>query len=891
MKKLILLFLVSAGVICAQTAAPFVQRAQLLTSGRVPYVTANGLVTDSSTLLFNSGTGALTATTFTSTVATGTAPFTVASTTLVTNLHAATADSSTSTTTATNATNTAITDDTSTNATMFPTWVTAATGNLPQKVSSTLLTFNPSTGIVVAPHLTLGSTTSLLLGTAGSAVGNIGFRNATSGTATLAPPTGALGTYTVTLPNAASTLPIFGQQITFAGPTIARTITLLDAAYTTARQDAAQTFTGVQSFTSPDFTTSVTTPSTSFTAFAGATTLMTIGGTGASASSFFPSTLDTSSSITGAIRTSGGISAAKALNIGTTGTFGGSVGITTSLTTPSTTFALLNATATTVNAFGAATTVNTGASATQIWNFGGSTTASEFRFLEPSGSGTNYSAFKAVAQSANITYSLPATVGAAGTFLRDAAGNGVLDWAAGATISGLTTTAIVTANGTTAVQTPSPTSTMDASGNVSLAGTLTVGNAATTAGAVALTQGTTQSAGTTNITIQAPTSVTSYVMTLPGAVGGAGTVLTDAAGNGVLSWAAGGGTGTVTHTGNLTSNAVVLGNGTADTKVVAGITTDGTSIINLGVNATTIGKVKMFGNTSGDATIQPAAVAGTSTVVTLPNASSTLPIFGQQITFTGPSTARTITLLDAVYTTARQDAAQTFTGVQSFTSPDFTTSVTTPSTSFTAWAGATTLLTIGGTGASASMFAPSTLDATTSTTGAIRTSGGISAAKALNVGTTITGGGALSIGTSNAATVGTVELGAASDTTVSRSAAGVIAVEGNIVSMVGPRITALTSSATPTFDIRTCDVVNITALAVDITSMTTNMTNTGVQDFQQLEFRILGTAARAITWGANFASGIATLPTTTTTTKTLYAYFEYDSVQAKWMLQSTGSYP
>lgn len=77
--------------------------------------------------------------------------------------------------------------------------------------------------------------------------------------------------------------------------------------------------------TSPDFTTSITTSSASFTAFAGATTLLTIGGTGASASMFAPSTLDATSSTTGAIRTSGGISAAKALNIGTTGTFGGQI--------------------------------------------------------------------------------------------------------------------------------------------------------------------------------------------------------------------------------------------------------------------------------------------------------------------------------------------------------------------------------------------------------------------------------------------------------------------------------------------------------------------------------------------------------------------------------------
>lgn len=61
---------------------------------------------------------------------------------------------------------------------------------------------------------------------------------------------------------------------------------------------------------------------------------------------------------------------------------------------------------------------------------GGGATASELRFLEPSGSGTNYSAFVATAQAANITYTLPAAVGAAGTFLKDAAGNGVLSWAA-----------------------------------------------------------------------------------------------------------------------------------------------------------------------------------------------------------------------------------------------------------------------------------------------------------------------------------------------------------------------------------------------------------------------------------------------------------------------------
>lgn len=61
---------------------------------------------------------------------------------------------------------------------------------------------------------------------------------------------------------------------------------------------------------------------------------------------------------------------------------------------------------------------------------GGGTTASEVRLLEPSASGTNYTAFKTQAQAGNITYTLPAVSGATGTALTDVAGNGTLSWAA-----------------------------------------------------------------------------------------------------------------------------------------------------------------------------------------------------------------------------------------------------------------------------------------------------------------------------------------------------------------------------------------------------------------------------------------------------------------------------
>lgn len=74
-----------------------------------------------------------------------------------------------------------------------------------------------------------------------------------------------------------------------------------------------------------------------------------------------------------------------------------------------------------------------------------------------------------------------------------------------------------------------------------------------------------------------------------------------------------------------------------------------------------VGKLILAGSTSGSSILNAAAVAG-STTITLPNANSTLPIFSQQITFTGPSTARTVTLPDASFTAARTDASNTFTG-------------------------------------------------------------------------------------------------------------------------------------------------------------------------------------------------------------------------------------
>ena len=62
--------------------------------------------------------------------------------------------------TAANATNIGVANDTTTNATMYPVWVTATTGNLPAKASSTKLTFNPSTGVLTPAALSVTNGTT-----------------------------------------------------------------------------------------------------------------------------------------------------------------------------------------------------------------------------------------------------------------------------------------------------------------------------------------------------------------------------------------------------------------------------------------------------------------------------------------------------------------------------------------------------------------------------------------------------------------------------------------------------------------------------------------------------------------------------------------------------------
>lgn len=104
-----------------------------------------------------------------------------------------------------------------------------------------------------------------------------------------------------------------------------------------------------------------------------------------------------------------------------------------------------------------------------------------------------------------------------------------------------------------------------------------------------------------------------------------------------------------------------------------------------------------------------------------------------------------------------------------------------------------------------------------------------------------------------------------------------------------PRITPIASSATPSINVATTSLFEITALALVITGFTIVGTPA---DGQDLDVRITGTGSRAITWGSSFlSSGTQTLLSTTATTKTHLSRFKWDAVKAAfvcWYVDATG---
>jgi len=128
--------------------------------------------------------------------------------------------------------------------------------------------------------------------------------------------------------------------------------------------------------------------------------------------------------------------------------------------------------------------------------------------------------------------------------------------------------------------------------------------------------------------------------------------------------------------------------------------------------------------------------------------------------------------------------------------------------------------------------------------------------------------------TSTALGVGSIELGHASDTTIARSGAGAITVEGVAVPTISStntltnkrvqkRIYSVASDTTPTLNVDNYDEFHVNG------------------EYILYRFNDDGTG-RAITWNAAFRATTTALPTTTTAGKTLYVLFKYHSGDAKW---------
>lgn len=101
----------------------------------------------------------------------------------------------------------------------------------------------------------------------------------------------------------------------------------------------------------------------------------------------------------------------------------------------------------------------------------------------------------------------------------------------------------------------------------------------------------------------------------------------------------------------------------------------------------------------------------------------------------------------------------------------------------------------------------------------------------------------------------------------------------------------IVSSPTPQIDADVYQFVTITALAVDIASVTVSGTLQW-NDGRPLEIAIKDNGtARTINWGPAFAAGSAALPTSTTPGQSLVARFTYTESTGKWACQAAISTP
>lgn len=105
---------------------------------------------------------------------------------------------------------------------------------------------------------------------------------------------------------------------------------------------------------------------------------------------------------------------------------------------------------------------------------------------------------------------------------------------------------------------------------------------------------------------------------------------------------------------------------------------------------------------------------------------------------------------------------------------------------------------------------------------------------------------------------------------------------GSLTARILVRVSSETSSATPTINTDNVEVHRVTALAANVTSMSSGLSGTPTHGQNLVvEFTDNGTA-RTITWGASFEASTIALPTTTVISNMLAVHFRYNSATSKW---------
>jgi hypothetical protein len=167
----------------------------------------------------------------------------------------------------------------------------------------------------------------------------------------------------------------------------------------------------------------------------------------------------------------------------------------------------------------------------------------------------------------------------------------------------------------------------------------------------------------------------------------------------------------------------------------------------------------------------------------------------------------------------------------------------------------------------------------------------INGAPAAGTNVTITNAYAIHVAAGAVRIDGTIELGNISDTTLSRSSAGILAVEGVAVPTISSthtltnkritrRVQTVASSATVTPSADSDDDVVITAQAAGLTIANPTGTPT---EAQTLTIRVKDNGTtRTIAFGAAYRAIGVTLPTATTASKTIYIGCKYNSTDTKW---------